>query len=112
MVYCIALASSVPLDSSPAAEWDLLAALRNMDLARPDPAAWAAGGAEWTDFSTDSAQPCVPAGPIQPLPGAAIARPAANRLPDLTSLPSRLHVCTALCCASHHCSVLYCVVLY
>ena len=99
------LASSTPLDSSPVAEWDLLAALLNMDLARPDPAVWAAGGAELTNFSTDSVQPRVPsASPIQAPPGAAIARPFANRLPHATGLPS------ALCFTTLLCTVLYCTV--
>ena len=49
------VASSTPLASSPTAEWDLTAVLRNLNLAR----AWAAG-AKWTDFSTDSAPPRAP----------------------------------------------------
>jgi hypothetical protein len=106
------LASSTPLDSSPVAEWDLLAALQSMDLARPDPAVWAAGGAESTNFSTDSVQPRVPsASPIQAPPGAAIARPSANRLPDATGLPGRL-LCAVLHYTALHCTVLYCTSLH
>jgi hypothetical protein len=74
------VSSSTPLSSSPAADWDLAAALRGLRLAQP--AAWAAG--EWTDFSTNSSPPrAATAGLIQPPPGAR---------PDTAGLSSRLHV--------------------
>jgi hypothetical protein len=66
----------------------MAAALQNLNLTRPDPAAWAAG-AEWSDFSTDSAAPRASiVGPSnhRPAPPSPAPPPRATRL-HVSNLP-------------------------